>query len=116
MRLEKLVRRLARCIRDIRPRNHARDFLAPLSQRQGFHRRQASVPVLALADAAMVVTLGSHLRGMGDDKDLQGLGQSGKPAADGGVEWQVAGYNAPFVLPRFKTNEVLVSVLERAAS
>lgn len=25
-------------------------------------------------------------------------------------EWQVAGYNAPFVLPWFKTNEVLVSV------
>lgn len=48
--------------------------------------------------------------------DLRADGWQPKPAADGGVEWQVAGYNAPFVLPRFKTNEVLVSVLERAAS
>ena len=29
------------------------------------------------------------------------------------VDWQAAGYNAPFVLPWFKTNEVLVSVEER---
>ncbi len=28
------------------------------------------------------------------------------------LAWQVAGYNAPFVLPWFKTNEVLVSVEE----
>jgi hypothetical protein len=35
-----------------------------------------------------------------------------KPTGDE-VDWQAAGYNAPFVLPWFKTNEVLVSVMER---
>ena len=30
-----------------------------------------------------------------------------------GVDWQAAGYNAPFTLPWFKTNEVLVSVDEK---
>ena len=47
--------------------------------------------------------------------DLRADGWKAKPAPDGaGVEWQVAGYNAPFVLPAYKTNEVLVSVEERA--
>lgn len=43
-----------------------------------------------------------------------------KPAASGRkqhdaeqVEWAAAGYNAPFVLPWFKTNEVLVTVEEK---
>ena len=30
------------------------------------------------------------------------------------LEWQAAGYNAPYVLPPFKTNEVLISVEEPA--
>ena len=30
-----------------------------------------------------------------------------------GVDWQAAGYNAPFVLPWFKTNEVHVSLDEQ---
>ena len=36
-----------------------------------------------------------------------------KQAADNRVDWQAAGYNAPFVLPWFKTNEVLVSVEDK---
>ena len=30
-----------------------------------------------------------------------------------GVEWQAAGYNAPFVIPFLKTNEVMISVDEK---
>ena len=43
--------------------------------------------------------------------DLRSDGVGVKQVA-GAVEWQAAGYNAPFVLPWFKTNEVLVSVDE----
>lgn len=44
--------------------------------------------------------------------DLRAAGWVPKEGASG-VDWQVAGYNAPFVLPWFKTNEVLVSVEEK---
>ena len=30
-----------------------------------------------------------------------------------GVEWQAVGYNAPFVIPFLKTNEVMISVDEK---
>ena len=30
-----------------------------------------------------------------------------------GVDWQAAGYNAPFVIPFLKTNEVMISVDEK---
>jgi len=33
-------------------------------------------------------------------------------AGDGNISWQAAGYNAPFVLPWFKTNEIHVAVKE----
>ena len=35
------------------------------------------------------------------------------PGKTDGVEWQAAGYNAPFVIPFLKTNEVLVNVEEK---
>ena len=44
--------------------------------------------------------------------DLKADGWGVKEAKGGAVEWQAAGYNAPFVLPWLKTNEVLVSVEE----
>ena len=34
---------------------------------------------------------------------------------EAGVDWAAAGYNAPFVLPWFKTNEVLVQVEETSS-
>ncbi len=48
--------------------------------------------------------------------DLSRDGWRTKASADGreAVEWTAAGFNAPFVLPWFKTNEVLVSVEERS--
>ena len=42
----------------------------------------------------------------GDEEGKQQISASGKS----GVEWMVAGYNAPFVIPYFKTNEILVTV------
>jgi len=33
-----------------------------------------------------------------------------KRTSGGGLEWQVAGYNSPFTIPYFKTNEVLLAV------
>lgn len=48
--------------------------------------------------------------------DLKADGWQTKNASDdtaAGVDWVVAGYNAPFVLPYFKTNEVMVGVEER---
>ena len=42
----------------------------------------------------------------GDEEGKQQISANGRS----GVEWMVAGYNAPFVIPYFKTNEILVTV------
>lgn len=44
---------------------------------------------------------------------LRDLEHDGQWGAVRPLDWMAAGYNAPFVLPWFKTNEVHVSVVER---